>query len=477
MNHKIILHFKLLIAFLLFSSTVSSQSKGQENFQRHCAVCHSIGEEKILGPGLKGVTERLEQDWLIAFIKNSTKVIKSGDKYAVELFEKYNKVQMTSFENLSEGEIIEILDYIASGGEKVEKVEELTIVTNEDIDKFLEHDDIKRGERLFYGLIPLGKNAKGCTSCHAAKYTTEFSWAPNAYELAQYYEEKTVADLQTALFQPQWPKLREVHRNYELSGKEIASIKGYMNELAHEGQPHKKPIINTLILFAFLLLINLGLIADLIFFKKIKYKAISAILILASGLYMVKIMAHEAIDLGRQQDYAPDQPIKFSHLIHAGQNQTDCKYCHSSAENSKSAGIPSPTVCLNCHSVVREGTNSGKFEINKIYKAIEEKRSIEWIRVHNLPDHAFFSHAQHVGAGKLECQQCHGPVETMDVLKQYADLSMGWCINCHRETKVQFAENEFYKEYLTLQDQFQKGEIDSVTVAMVGGIDCSKCHY
>lgn len=477
MNYKRYLPFGLIVSFLFLSLTLKSQSKGQENFQKYCAVCHSISEEKILGPGLKGVTERRDQDWLIKFIRNSTEVIKSGDEYAVKLFEEYNKVQMTSFENLSDDEIVEILDYIKSGGEKKEVQEELTIITNEDIEKFLEHDDIKRGERLFYGLIPLGKDAKGCTECHIAKYTDEFSWAPSAYDLAVYFKENTVADLQTALFNPAWPKLHEVHRNYELSGKEIASIKGFMNELAHEGPPHKKPIINTILIFLFLLFINLGLIADLIFFKKVKYKAVSGILILTTGLYMLKIASHEAIELGRQKDYAPDQPIKFSHQIHAGQNQTDCKYCHSAAETSKSAGIPSPTVCLNCHSVVREGTHSGKFEINKIYKGIEEKRSIEWIRIHNLPDHAFFSHAQHVGVGKLECQQCHGPVETMDVLTQYSDLSMGWCINCHRETKVQFGENEFYKEYLTLQEQFKKGEIDSVTVSMVGGTDCSKCHY
>lgn len=477
MNYKSYLPIGLIITFFLLSLTLKSQDKGQENFQRHCAVCHSLGEDKILGPGLKGISERKDQEWLIKFIKNSSEVIKSGDEYAVALYEEYDNVEMTSFEQLSDEEIIEILDYIETGGITEEVDEELTVITNEDIEKFLEHDDIKRGERLFYGLLPLGEDAKACTECHVAKYTPDFYWAPSAIDLAIYFEEKTVSDLQSALFSPQWPKLREVHRNYKISGKELASIKGYLNELAHEGPPHKKPIINTLLIFLILLTINLGLIADLIFFKKVKYKAVAAIFILATGLYMIKIMAHEAIELGRQQDYAPDQPIKFSHEIHVGQNQTDCKYCHSTVEISKSAGIPSPNVCNNCHMVVREGTNSGKFEINKIYQAIEKNRSIEWIRIHNLPDHAFFSHAQHVGAGKMDCQVCHGPVEEMNIMKQHSDLSMGWCIKCHRETNVQFTENEFYKEYKTLQEQFQKGEIDSVTVAMVGGTDCSKCHY
>jgi len=199
--------------------------------------------------------------------------------------------------------------------------------------------------------------------------------------------------------------------------------------------------------------------------------------LLVTALLITRFTVEEALAIGRSKNYEPDQPIKFSHAVHAGQNQIDCLYCHSSAEYGKSAGIPSVNVCLNCHMIVREGNRSGRFEINKIFAALEKKQPVEWIRVYNLPDHAFFSHAQHVGAGKLDCMTCHGDVKQMDRVIQVPDLSMGWCVNCHRDTKVQFHDNQFYTSYNDMREQIQRGEIDSVTVAMVGGTDCMKCHY
>jgi hypothetical protein len=163
--------------------------------------------------------------------------------------------------------------------------------------------------------------------------------------------------------------------------------------------------------------------------------------------------------------------------VHAGQNQINCLYCHSSAEYGKSAGIPSASICLNCHMIVREGSRSGRFEISKIFAAVEQKQPIKWTRVYNLPDHVFFSHAQHVSAGKLGCLTCHGAVNQMDRVIQVPDLSMGWCINCHRDTRVQFHDNQFYTKYEVLRKRMEGGEIDSVTVEMVGGTDCMKCHY
>jgi hypothetical protein len=173
----------------------------------------------------------------------------------------------------------------------------------------------------------------------------------------------------------------------------------------------------------------------------------------------------------------PDQPIKFSHKVHAGQNGTDCIYCHSSAPDSKSAGIPPVNVCMNCHLIVRNGTRSGSMEISKIIKAYDERVPIKWVKVHNLPDHVFFSHAQHVGAGGVECQTCHGKVQDNDVITEVSDLSMGWCIECHRTTKVNFRGNLFYSDYKELAEKLKKGEIDSVTVDLIGGIECMKCHY
>jgi hypothetical protein len=181
--------------------------------------------------------------------------------------------------------------------------------------------------------------------------------------------------------------------------------------------------------------------------------------------------------LGRQPGYEPDQPILFSHKVHAGQNKIDCKYCHTGVEVSESAGIPSVQLCMNCHNVVRQGKNTGPDEIAKIYKAIESNRPIEWIRVHNLPDHAVFNHAQHVKVGKRDCAECHGDVANMDRIKQVHDLSMGWCISCHRRTEVQFTENGFYRKYRKLNEAFESGEKPRITVDATGGSECSKCHY
>jgi hypothetical protein len=215
---------------------------------------------------------------------------------------------------------------------------------------------------------------------------------------------------------------------------------------------------------------------DLIISKIVKRSWINYVILLSTSIFITYTLVVDGIALGRSPGYSPLQPVKFSHTVHAGQNKTDCIYCHSSAKTSKSAGIPPENVCMNCHIVVRNGTRSGVSEISKVISAYENMKPIEWIKVHNLPDHVFFSHAQHVSAGGVTCQECHGKVEEMDVIGQANDLSMGWCINCHRTRNINF-QNKFYTAYKDLGDKFHKGEIDTVTVDMVGGIECMKCHY
>lgn len=193
-----------------------------------------------------------------------------------------------------------------------------------------------------------------------------------------------------------------------------------------------------------------------------------------------------ATALGRQENYMPDQPIAFSHALHAGANKIDCRYCHTGAEKGKSAVIPSANVCMNCHSEVKASSAGQTEEIAKIYTAIGfnpennkyegEQEPIEWVRIHNLPDHVYFNHSQHVKAGGIECQTCHGPVEEMEVMYQYETLSMGWCVNCHRETEIDFT-NPFYNDYDELHRQLAAGDIDAVHVADIGGEECQRCHY
>lgn len=229
----------------------------------------------------------------------------------------------------------------------------------------------------------------------------------------------------------------------------------------------------------FLIFLGLILIAilDLIFFRLIRVKFIHVIVIGVSVFVCIEIVVLEAQALGRQQGYAPDQPVWFSHKVHAGQNKIDCLYCHSSAMESKSAGIPGTDICMNCHNVIRKGRITGETEIAKVLASWDNKAPIHWIRVHNLPDHVFFSHAQHVNAGKRQCAECHGPVEKMDKIVQMENLGMGWCINCHRKTYVQFAENPFYRKYNRLNEQFDDGSVNGITVDDIGGNNCQMCHY
>jgi cytochrome c2 len=224
------------------------------------------------------------------------------------------------------------------------------------------------------------------------------------------------------------------------------------------------------------------------------------ILFVVGGYYVVQA----AIGLGRQQNYQPEQPIFFSHKVHPGTNQISCLYCHGGAWDSKMAGVPSLNVCMNCHAAINEYKGEPLYradgkqvdanaEIQKLYsytgydpkagKYTEPGKQISWVKIHNLPDHVYFNHSQHIRAGKVQCQTCHGNITQMNEVKQFAELSMGWCINCHRTTKVNFPDsagnngNKFYSIYEKFNHNLATGAMDSVTVENIGGTECQKCHY
>lgn len=274
------------------------------------------------------------------------------------------------------------------------------------------------------------------------------------------------------------------------------------------------------------------------------------LLIFALVLFGGYTTVNNAIGLGRQQDYAPSQPINFSHKIHAGDNGIDCQYCHDGARRSKHSVIPASNTCINCHANIQKGSKDGTKELIKVYaaagfnpldnsyiaeNATDEQRAavykkwlkkvyekewaanetatnkmideqiatvagtynkpIEWVRIHNLPDHVYFNHAQHVTVGKVRCETCHGEVAQMDKVKQHAPLSMGWCVNCHRQTQVQFkdglnegkkspyAGNEnkanpyYYQYYEKYHEEMKNKKRTGVTVEEIGGLECQKCHY
>lgn len=234
------------------------------------------------------------------------------------------------------------------------------------------------------------------------------------------------------------------------------------------------------------------------FYRNKSYIATTAILLFIIGGYLT---AKGAINLGRSKDYQPEQPIYYSHKVHAGINQINCQYCHIGVYQGKQATIPSVNVCMNCHMAINEYNGekiytesgeevNGTEEIQKLYKYAgfepgkpwdpSKAKPIEWVRIHNLPDHVYFNHAQHVNAGQVACQTCHGEIQNMGEVKQFSDLSMGWCINCHRETRVQFKDNGFYSIYEKYHADLKSGKIDStkgITVEKIGGTECQKCHY
>jgi mono/diheme cytochrome c family protein len=243
------------------------------------------------------------------------------------------------------------------------------------------------------------------------------------------------------------------------------------------------------------------------FYKNKVYIALFSIVLFIVGGYYT---ANALIDFGRQKHYEPTQPIFYSHKVHAGINQINCLYCHGAAMESRHAAIPSVNVCMNCHKTINSYTKGpeltrgdgskvdGTREIEKLYSYAgfdpknaaawdpSKAKPIAWTKIHNLPDHVYFNHSQHIKAGKVQCQSCHGEITNMDEVYQFSELSMGWCINCHRNTKVDFYKtdssgkatgNKFYSIYEKFHNDIKSGKMDSVTVKDIGGLECQKCHY
>lgn len=452
----------LVLAFANHAQEANIE-EGKTLFRNYCASCHNKNmKDDLTGPALGGVEERWaeypEED-LYRWIRNSQAMINEGHPRAVELWEEWKPVVMNNFLNLTDQEIDNLLAYINYEYTKEPEVAQGPQVTGEPTAK-------RDNTPLFIVLAVI------------------------------------LAILAVVLAR-------------------ILSNMNYLLQVQEGKEPGRRKTLVEI-------LTSKGVIAFVIF-----------ALVVLGGYTTV----NNAIMLGRQQGYEPEQPIKFSHAVHAGIQKIDCEYCHDGARRSKHAVIPAANTCMNCHRAIQVGSEYGTAEIGKIFASIgynplvdeyienyeqmpeeeieqifrqwiadsyiqnegdasqadavvdeqwegilesltDEERGddkiqgpIEWVRIHNLPDHAYFNHAQHVSVGKVECQTCHGPVENMEVVYQYSPLSMGWCINCHRKTEVQFDDNEYYKSYANYHEEMANGERDAVTVEDIGGLECQKCHY
>ncbi len=338
-------------------------------------------------------------------------------------------------------------------------------------------EEVLRGERLFYGLVYLGNKSIDCAACHNTNVIDTLNWNPDALEISKKYLSKSAKDLSRVLLKPMGIKMKQVHKGFQLSAQDIVLIKAYMDKFVGIGLKQNKPLITNLLLFIIATLLFLLSSVDLIIKKIYKNQKVNWAILTVTGIFIIWILAVNAIAFGRAKGFAPAQPIKFSHAVHSGQNKTDCNYCHYSARISKDAGIPTGSICYNCHLLVRTGTRSGVTEIAKVIKALDDKKPVDWVRIYKLPDFVFFSHEQHVSAGGITCDACHGDVKTMNRIYQVPDLSMGWCIECHKTRKVNISDEYYQTYYPGYADSLKTGRIDSVRVIGVGGRDCGQCHY
>ncbi|MDO5614788.1 MAG: c-type cytochrome [Cruoricaptor ignavus] len=448
-------HYKrgLLAIGLLLASTASVHAQsgdpknGEKLFKANCTACHSLDKQSI-GPALGGIVERLkteqnlDTDWLHKWIKDNDALRASGDKYANEVYEKYNKVAMTPFPNLSDQDIDDILEYTTNPPAPEVAADAGTQDTN--------------------SLVALEQAKRESTN---SKIVLISLFAIGGLLLWLLLKIRQLVKLQ---------------QNEELAGLDATRVKTF-GELYQKYNLAGKVLLGLLAVFAFY------------------------------GVW------NWLMGIGVYKGYQPEQPIYFSHKIHAGENKIDCQMCHSSAKYGKVSEIPSMNVCMNCHRNISE--YNGKYmepgkdkafydgEIQKIYAATgwdpdsqsykNKPQPVEWVRIHNMPDFVYFNHAQHVEVGgqaiinshnkknpndqiDVACKACHGKVDTMNVVQMANDFTMGWCIDCHRTTEVDM-NNGYNKEYFKnlhdkLKKQYPKSE-GKITVDAIGGLECGKCHY
>jgi mono/diheme cytochrome c family protein len=408
----------LLLVFLLaFSTTTIAQENGdtvagEALFKANCAACHKL-DKKGVGPALRNIADKYDNDWLYKWISNSQGLIRSGDSKAVALFAENNNSVMTSFPGLSNEDIDNVLAY-TSLPKPEPKISATTVAVSNGDDGTIQNIVLAGFVLVFLLLV-----------------------------IMFYLVRKSLTKLSQA------------------NGAEVES-------------ESRKSLWKAFVQNQFLMLVS------------------AIMLLLVSAYFMFGYF----MQLGVDQGYAPVQPIHYSHKIHAGDNKIDCNYCHSSARKSKVSGIPPLNVCMNCHKNISEYTGEEDLEkgytkefydgeIAKLYDAVGWddadqsytgiQKPVKWIRIHNLPDFVYFNHSQHVTVAGVDCQKCHGPVEEMEVMEQYSKLTMGWCIDCHRETNVDIETNEYYEKIH--EELSKKYNLQKLTAAELGGLECGKCHY
>lgn len=412
-----------IFTLFAFNSNIFAQD-GKALFKANCATCHSSHtDQKITGPGLAGVFDRAPKgDWLKHWILNNEKVIKSGDAYANKIYAENNKQAM----NVFEGQL-----------------------TEKDVDAIL---------AFLKGPAPTEPGKVVATANEGAE----------------------AGETKGTQIEPLYLVLGSIVILAILLGA-LRSVRTSMQNAANrmEGKAENP---------------------DITFWQEVKewmsgHRRLVGVFCIIIGFIGMKSCWDACYRIGvyydweTQKGYKPEQPIKFSHKLHAGDNEIACQYCHNSVEKSRHAGIPTVNICMNCHKGIKSGPQYGEKEINKIYEAAgfdpktgnydkSKENPLAWIKVHNLPDHVYFNHSQHVVVGKIECGTCHGDIKKMTVAEQKAPLTMKWCIECHRKTEVAMNGNAYYDRlHKALKEKYAGQYGVKFTVEKIGGLECAKCHY
>jgi cytochrome c551/c552 len=408
----------LLACFTVWGISAKAQgdaTKGEALFKSAgCTGCHKI-DTRMTGPALgPALSSETDDKWIASWVHNSSALVAAKDPKALDIFNKFSQSVMPAFPSLSDGDIADIVAYVRADWKKIQDDQKKAAPAGGAV-----AEDKGPSDLVVYALIGVIVIAL----------------------IIILVLNRVIATLERLLGS------KRLLPEEAIATDEIVEVDKY------------------------------ALVK-----KVLKNKKLVFFIILCGTIAMGSWTWVALWNTNVHQGYQPVQPIKFPHDLHAGVMQIQCQYCHSGAFKSKNASIPSLNVCMNCHKVVK--TESP--EIHKIYDALGydpatqkydslKARPIQWIRIHNLPDFAYFNHSQHVKVGGIKCQQCHGPVETMKEVYQYSPLTMKWCIQCHKRTDINMKGNAYYENMIAVHDLIKKGV--KVTPAQLGGIECGKCHY
>ena len=406
----------LLVAGLVVSGlTAHAQTdaaQGEALFKAKCTACHKI-DTRMTGPALgPQLTQETDDAYLTKWIQNNQALIAAKNPKALKIFNEYNQAGMTVFAELSDADVGNVITYIRADWKKIQADQAKAPVSTTPEDK---------GPSALVVWSLLGVIAIAFIVILVLN--------------------KVIATLERLLLNRQGLALEEATEEEKAPADRLATVK-----------------------------------------KLLKNKKLVFFIVLCGTIAMGSFSWVTMWNTNVHQGYQPVQPIKYSHQLHAGAMKIECQYCHTGAFKSKNASIPSLNVCMNCHKSVK--TESP--EIHKIYDALgydpntakydsTKAKPIQWVRIHNLPDLAYFNHSQHVKVGNIKCQTCHGQVQEMQEVYQYSPLTMKWCIQCHKRTEVNGKGNAYYDSILAAHEKIKKGE--KVTAAVLGGIECAKCHY